>query len=1701
MGIFNLRDKTISDYKAFLKSFLKINDVKIREFVDQELNKGALWPDSILQLNPSYKLGSTINELCDKQVLHPDCATFFGSQLKLYQHQESAIYKAQQNEDYILTTGTGSGKSLTYLIPIIDSVLKNSPENKSVRAIIIYPMNALINSQYKALEDFRAGRNFQVTFAKYTGQEKEELRQQIRENRPHIILTNYVMLELMLVRPKENIFVDSFLSDIQFLVLDELHIYRGRLGSDISYLIRRLRERSGKKNLICIGTSATMAVGDDRTKKQEAVAKVASKLFGSSFKPENVIDETLVRKTKIVNPSRNVLADSLQIPISESMSVDEFVKQPLAGWIEGFFGLEERNQFLYRNKPKTLIDGIRELSKITGVEEQLCETTLKKYLDIGSKLRTEDKSTIFPFKIHQFISQGGAVYSTLDETTKRNLTLDGQIYFEGEGKKKYLYPISFCRECGQEYYLVDFKENDKQFLPKSPFYGDEEQYSNPGYLLLDSDGIWDKSLEENLPENWFTANGKSFDKNYKDYIPREYFVDSLGKISTETNNGVKVWFLKAPFLTCLRCGVVYKKHIKNDFRKLSRLSSEGRSSATTVLSVSILDSMYKNPRINESARKVLSFTDNRQDASLQSGHFNDFLQVAILRAAIFNAVSSSDSLNYTNVASSAFNQMNLPFNDYSDKPVIDEEKIKVVKNTLTELLEYRIYEDLRRGWRVNQPNLEQCGLLKIEYDGLSRICKDDSKWNSISLLKNCSSDRREFIIKSFLDHIRRNLAIDTDILDGQKQQVLRKRVREHINEKWGFDENELLYESNRFVLKSRTKLDKKRDQSLSDRSGLGRFLRSNKIWVDRINRLTRDEYDSFLEDFLKLLQENGFIVIKEDSHRKYIQLRNSALLWKLGDGTPPPPDPIRSSYFETRFSDSIIRDTNQYFKVFYSEVASKLKLLLAKEHTGQIANYKREEIEKRFRTGEISTLFCSPTMELGIDVADLNIVHLRNIPPNPANYAQRSGRAGRSGQPSFVISYSGFGNAHDQYFFKRPNQMVAGNVVPQKFDITNEELVKAHLHSVWLAKTGVDLGNSVLDILDVANLKDNCPITESKKSQLQLSESKIKDCLISFSQIISDNYDELINTAWFSEEWLENILKNSLEHFDQAFNRWREMYRAAIAQRNEARNIVDNASIQRLDAKKVLSAERREAEAKRQIQLLLNQTKDFSESDFYPYRYLASEGFLPGYNFPKLPVRAFIPDRIGDGEFINRPRFLAISEYGPRNIIYHEGEKYRIIKSYLPTGSAEERYIFAKLCLQCGYILEGNEVAAPKCINCNSELNGQTSEDLPKLFKMNNVSTFPVEKITSDEEERIREGYLITTHYKFPPDSKSVKKSVATFMTKNGEPLFNHTHVTSAQLFKINHGFKRNDGQGFALDTSNGIWSKKDDMDTAESTDEKSSSIDSNVKIYVDDTKNILLLQPLKKELLTEEVLASFESAFLRGIQEYFQVEEMELSSERIGRDDNRRILIYEVSEGGLGILNRLIEEPNIVSEIAKTALDIIHYSIDDKNNLSDTKDDCVQACYECLLSYSNQRDHKILDRHLVAKILPEIIQGVTLKGSATRDYEQHYLYLKSITDTRSELERKFLSYLYKAKLKLPDHAQQNLSDYYTCPDFYYNDGKVCIYCNGSVHDTPDQKARDEKIFNDIKQLGYRVIVIYYMDNMEEQIAKYPGVFGVGNVR
>jgi ATP-dependent helicase YprA (DUF1998 family) len=266
MNVFSFRNQIIEDYNAYVSSFISISQPRLREFVDRCFTSGSLWPDPLIQLNPTFKPGKTVDELVNDGVLESGCSQIFrrdktaliggGEDLLFHQHQEEAILKGKAGRNYVLTTGTGSGKSLSYIVPIVDHVLRTG-SGRGIQAIIIYPMNALANSQFGELEKFLK-HGFPdglgpVTFERYTGQEDEETRTRIITKPPDILLTNYVMLELILTRPREKKLIASA-HGLKFLVLDELHTYRGRQGADVALLLRRVRELLAADAMQCVGT-------------------------------------------------------------------------------------------------------------------------------------------------------------------------------------------------------------------------------------------------------------------------------------------------------------------------------------------------------------------------------------------------------------------------------------------------------------------------------------------------------------------------------------------------------------------------------------------------------------------------------------------------------------------------------------------------------------------------------------------------------------------------------------------------------------------------------------------------------------------------------------------------------------------------------------------------------------------------------------------------------------------------------------------------------------------------------------------------------------------------------------------------------------------------------------------------------------------------------------------------------------------------------------------------------------------------------------------------------------------------------------------------------------------------------------------------------------------------------------------------------
>jgi hypothetical protein len=227
-------------------------------------------------------------------------------------------------------------------------------------------------------------------------------------------------------------------------------------------------------------------------------------------------------------------------------------------------------------------------------------------------------------------------------------------------------------------------------------------------------------------------------------------------------------------MLCLHCRAAYDLR-DGDFRKLSSLSQTGRSTATTVVVNATVSGMALQDVPRDEA-KILSFTDNRQDASLQAGHLNDFVQVAQLRAGLVEAINRNETLTFDRLGPAIFEALQMSPEDFLKEPVASGPGYEQGRRAMIDLLEYRALEDLSRGWRVAQPNLEQVGLLRIEYEGLAELAADAARWNDLPAIADSTAERRESVLRAVLDHLRMQLAIDVDALTEQATRRLAKNA-------------------------------------------------------------------------------------------------------------------------------------------------------------------------------------------------------------------------------------------------------------------------------------------------------------------------------------------------------------------------------------------------------------------------------------------------------------------------------------------------------------------------------------------------------------------------------------------------------------------------------------------------------------------------------------------------------------------------------------------------------------------------------------------------------------------------------------------------------------------------------------------------------------------------------------------------------------
>ncbi|MCM3554859.1 DEAD/DEAH box helicase [Janibacter melonis] len=1698
MDVFGVREQLIEDYRSFTTAFVDIRDKRVSQHVTDQQEKGEQWPEPWLSLNPAFATGGSVSDLVSEGLLHPECESIFrvkesvedpgARTLTFHKHQRDAIEVARDGQSYVLTTGTGSGKSLAYIVPIVDRVLR-SPRRRGVKAIVVYPMNALANSQQHELEKFLrygygAGEE-PVTFARYTGQERGEERERILQDPPDILLTNYVMLELILTRPDERNRLVAAAKGLEFLVLDELHTYRGRQGADVAMLVRRVRDACEAPDLQCVGTSATMSSDGTVQAQRAKVAEVASRIFGAEVTPERVIGETLARATAVVNDESSLATCVREDPPADFAPLQEW---PLAGWVESTFGLtaEPGTGVVVRQRPRKVREHAAPiLSELTGLTTDTCEQAIRRALSAGAA--TRDPGTgrpLFAFRLHQFLSKGDSVYVTLEGEQERVVTSSYQVSAPGQ-PHALLYPLAFCRECGQDYVVVARREQGGQvrFSPRRDrdASGGER---NDGYLYISADHPWppDPVSENRLPDSW--VESKEVVKSRRKYLPERVAVDVDGVVTD--GSGVQAAFLPSPFQFCLRCRVSYESARGNDYSRLATLDREGRSSAVSIISQSIVRSLRQMEDLPTDARKLLTFVDNRQDASLQAGHLNDFVQVVQLRGALYRAAEDAGGLDYLDVASRVISALGIPFADYAASPDARFRARSDAEKAFEALVEFRLYSDIQPGRRITLPNLEQTGLLRMRYRDLVEISEAEDLWERASApLAQATPELRAELGRILLDEMRRHLAIDAHCLSVDGFDQLRRQTRQHLAGLWSMSDREL--QPLTTVVYPRGSTASERDAGkvfMSGRSSFGMYLTRPGRFPHFPHRLTTDDAQRIVIDLFRVLSTAGVLeeTVGADKGGPAYRLRASAIEWVAGDGKHAAPDPLRLNV-DAEAGGRV----NAYFRDLYRDVAGQLVGLSAKEHTAQVAPLEREERERQFRTGDLPLLYCSPTMELGVDISSLNAVGLRNVPPTPANYAQRSGRAGRSGQPALVATYCATGNAHDQFYFRRSDQMVAGSVVAPRLDLANKALLESHLQAIWLAETGVDLQSRLTQLLDVDGAAPTLVIRPDKAAALQRPGAGDR-AIERATALLAAMRAELAGASWWEDDWVEQVMRNAYTRLDAACDRWRTLYRAALADQDEQNTLVLTANLQPAQRR---AAESRRREAENQLRLLKNDDDDRGHSDFYTYRYLASEGFLPGYSFPRLPLAAYIPGvrQTGakdEGDYLQRPRFLAINEFGPRALIYHEGARYEVNRIQVPTiqgvgvGSVDVEE--ARRCEACGYH-HGRGAGTDVCELCAAPL-GAVSQG---LMQMRTVFTRRRERISSDEEERRRAGYELETSYRFASHGHQVARLDATAVGEGGA-LADLSYGDTATLRVTNLGLRRRKepaDRGYWLDTVTGKWLGEKDAVVGDDDLPDAGAVAKKQKVipYVEDTRNILTIR--FADAVSEDVAVSVRVAIERGIEAAFQLEDSELSGQSLPDDDLRgRLLLTESAEGGAGVLRRIVNEPGALAQAARAALEIAHFdpaSGEDLGHAPGTAEICTKACYDCLLSYGNQLEHASIDRHAIRDLLLALRDcRVDLADTAATPMPP----LEELTP--------FEQFLHEGGFAIPQRCTGDLAG--ARPDF--TAGSVAIF----IDDGSPGSLRDGDAEEMLLDHGWSVLRLGARETWADVVACRPDIFGTGRV-
>jgi hypothetical protein len=1743
----------VDQFGRYLRTTFPIADERLAAQVDDALRhrvagQPLLYRGPYVHLNRPFEPGPRLDDLLAEPGLglHAALRGVFPYEA-LHKHQELALRAIVTGRHTVIATGTGSGKTESFLLPILDHCLRlcDAGAAPGVVAVLVYPMNALVNDQLDRLRWMLAGTR--LGFGRYTGEtprqparQMEQMalsrdytqaekrayagerasfgtaalplpweecydRESIVARRPRLLLTNYSQLEYLLLRDRDVTLFRG--APLRFLVFDEVHTYTGELGSEVACLIRRLRHVAGKRpdEIVCVGTSATVSDTSGQVDGEAATRAFAQRLFGVPGDDITFVTEHFLRVTPPGAPYTPPLpADAhglLEHVLDAAWAVQQRdepgelppellkVAQELCGpsplapspsplapnpFPLSLYDLLHANRLVLAlgqafDHPRLWEEALSRVRAIGARREADDETLIAEmlaYLVLGAIAQRDGEPLLRP-KLHYFIQGFHGLYLSLEDDGPR-------VHFDADTAADYtdrfLYPLHLCRVCGQHYLAAiagDTLAADvdgqgmgyrlvrppKRFEPLK-----EEQGS---FYLADVLRTMDQEEGPEQAETFYVCHtcGTMHPE------PGERCLNPKCR-RQETLVRLLAWPGSAS--ACPACGAANR----GTFTAI-RNTRSAEVADVTILSQSMLSAMPE-----PALRKLLVFADNRQDAAFQAGWMENRSKRFRMRHLLYGILHDDP-------------RRTLGFERLVDRLLEGAQEAGVVRRREWDDEDERTYvcwflleEFASSGQR--RVSLEQLGLAVVRYAGLT--AEHDAEFfghwaEALGITPQGCVD----LARVLLDYYRRRGLLSDPLL--------RRR----------WSDQDLQVRKGLIATAAYSRPKSLSLQKTGRRSSFAMYwLASNgrsgpQTIVHKATRkgevlsLSKDQRDAFLRALWEWLQEHGFLVPVDLVQRRHGRVERilaggdglQVNVEKVGFAESDSPDGAGTTrqvcdrcgraqaaalpttacpeYNCKGRTAPMGRDEDHYDVVQYTRLS--FVPLQAYEHSGQVAKITRQRVEREFKKtdGAYNVIVCTPTLELGVDIGKLEMVLMRNVPPNPANYAQRAGRAGRRHRIAVVFTY-GRGHHHDRYFFNDPPEMIAGEIRVPAFSMRNEPLIRKHVHSAILtALRELVAGDDEVQVLDDAfppyiwayfgvRFLDDRDVERVRYFDAPRTFPELAALMRRYRETLLDRLVETLSQTWPAGDaqavsravlgrYVDEMTARLEAHARRLFNQVK-VYRQKLA---EYRQIEEQN----------LGLTREEQYRRRQFEYALSGYQK-QRLENYTLSYLCNDGFLPGYALSRESVLAQCVDPLVE---LSRPAAVALRELTPANWVYADRRVYRVqTLNFYKLKAEDATFTSANLQRVMRFDREAGRVWDPAAQSSEGgDLVGQEFTS----FQLTDVELAMEQDIDDRQDRRYRiafdlYGLLLGEHG--GGHAGRINHLAYRYLA--------HERVRLVNLGPTALG-PASPGVGFPLcpqcGESRSPFATKIEVDSfAEAHRERCRAEVAWTALHVELLSDVLVVGPYDN---LSEAVNVFEGLRV-GARMVLDMGATEIEGfVQVDQGGACWAVLYDPLPGGSGFLPEILRHWPAVCERASRVLRACT---------------CKTACYKCMLHFRNQQHHDVLNRWRALELMSDLV------GEPTREHEIPPVALKEAVDeegTESWAESRFLALLEARQFPLPPTKQYRveLGTGYTVADFAYPEARVLVFIDGmsaGLHGDPARRRQDKLKRAQAKMQGYQVVEI-----------------------